>query len=733
MHLVEVHSGSNKVTVLLNNEFGGLFNPEAGLSLPTGQRPIAAVTGLFNSDPYRDIVVLTADSGDLSVFLGDGLGGFVEQFTVGPTGQLVRLSAGNLPSGLTAHDINGDGRLDLLIGNEYGDVLSLLGNGDGTFQPYQRAGGQITLAVADLNGDGHNDFVFANESFDRVSVQYSTPGDSFQQDRSQGLLAPGAISTRDLNGDGRLDLVLANSGGNSIRVYLGLGNGQFGPALDFFVGTNPASFSIDDLNGDGRLDLAVTNQGSNDVSILLGQGQGDQWTLTPGPRLKVGTGPVAITVADVNASGFLDLIVSNSQSRTITVLSGVGNGFFDDRNPHTLFLPTTPGQVHTGYFDGQPGLDLVVLTPGTGSLTFYSGFQNSSTIFSSGFNAVSALSRDFNNDGYADLLVGHQDNGMVSLMMGTNEGLRAFISQSHPQLAHLTDMALGNWGNGALEVFAVGEGGESVVRMEFFLDLSPILVGLNPSTEDGPSTAEVQFASLPDSGLGIVATLLIGVVPSDVEGSKLDALEDSEGQIIAVGYLEQKSTSGVGDEEEDEDEDAEDSDSEKTSLNNFIIGTPDPSLSPDRQQTNEAVDSGEDGLLTAWIRRAGEQAGDWLDWGWGSILKTVSWTLSLQPESTAGTVDEAGNPEEALSSSLADSANGTTAVVEPSQADQKSLVHSEDRKSLLGASLIAGLLLQGRRKKTREEDKRTSSLQVRPCKGDPETEGEKSSERKLRP
>src|SRR5262249_38068602 len=130
---------------------------------------------------------------------------------------------------------------------------------------------------------------------------------------------PGAVSTADLNGDHIHDLLVANSGSNDVLVYLGTGGGAFGPAHTFFAGTSPASITVADLNGDHRPDLIVANEGSNDVTLLLGQGQGASWTLTAGPRLKAGTGPVSTTVADISGpqrvpDGIPDLVVTNSQS-----------------------------------------------------------------------------------------------------------------------------------------------------------------------------------------------------------------------------------------------------------------------------------------------------------------------------------------------------------------------------------------------------------------------------------
>src|SRR5207244_11863560 len=121
--------------------------------------------------------------------------------------------------GLSTRDVKRYGHLELVVGNDFGDLLILPGVGDGAFQPYQRASRHIALAVADLNGDGRDDFVFGNEALDRVSVQYSQADQSFALGRGDGLLAPGAVSTADLNRDGLADLVAANSGANKDLAY----------------------------------------------------------------------------------------------------------------------------------------------------------------------------------------------------------------------------------------------------------------------------------------------------------------------------------------------------------------------------------------------------------------------------------------------------------------------------------------------------------------------------------
>ena len=170
-------------------------------------------------------------------------------------------------------------------------------------------------------------------------------------DQATGLLAPGAVKLADLNGDGIPDLIVANSGSNNVLVYPGLGNGQFGPALNgghgFFAGTNPTGITVANLNG--QPDLIVANSGSNDVSILLGQGTGSSFTLIPGPRIKTDAGPVAVAVGNILGTGQQDLAVANQQANNVQVFPGVGGGFFgqnaDDLRRRPGARRALPGQL----------------------------------------------------------------------------------------------------------------------------------------------------------------------------------------------------------------------------------------------------------------------------------------------------------------------------------------------------------------------------------------------------
>jgi hypothetical protein len=495
--LVAVNSGANSFSVLTSDGEGGFLNPTADQTYLTGLRPTVGVAGRFTAGPNLDVAVLDEGSDDIAIFLGDGHGGFTRAATV---------NAGNLPTGLAVADVNRDGNLDLLVGNGFGDVLTLLGNGDGTFLPYRRAGRNVALAVADLTGKGQPDFVFADEALDRVSVSYGGAPSAVFQDRHDGLLAPSAVRLADLNGDGIPDLVVANGGANNVLVYPGLPGGNFGSEINggkgFFVGTNPVSVTVQDLNGDGLPDLVVANEGSNDVSLLLGERlPGGSWTLTPGPRLDAhGTGPDSTAVRFVpNPGGGPDLpqiLVANGGSNEVVQVPGVGKGFFDDRAGSVRVFPTgsDPTQVLVGRFHDPNVDDLVVIDAGSNDLTFFAGFGPGQRIATGGDRPVAAAAGDFNHDGLSDLVVAHNGDGVLALLLGEPDGPALDDTFTRAGLVHPTALELSPLAGDAPTFYVTEEGEEQATPFVLSLFGIPVPGGpAVPSSVPAPANPELTL------------------------------------------------------------------------------------------------------------------------------------------------------------------------------------------------------------------------------------------------
>ena len=279
-------------------------------------------------------------------------------------------SGGSYAYSVAVADVNGDGIPDLLVadcgpgsicgGGINGVIGVLLGNGDGTFKPVVTydAGGYQTYSVvaADVNGDGKLDLIVANSYFSNtIGVLLGNGDGTFQPVVTYGSGGgyPWSVAVADMNGDGKPDIVVANSSScygctdsGLVGVLLNNGNGTFQPAVTYnsggFNDLSPVSLAVADLNGDGIPDVAVTNacgrttdcSGIGSVAILLGNGRGGfQSEITYGTA---GQLPSSVAIADLNGDGKPDLVITNSNCGTtggcgrgaIAVLLGKGNGAF---------------------------------------------------------------------------------------------------------------------------------------------------------------------------------------------------------------------------------------------------------------------------------------------------------------------------------------------------------------------------------------------------------------------
>ena len=122
-------------------------------------------------------------------------------------------------------DFNGDGILDIGYIVVGGNPVILFGNGDGTFRPgppnsgfsdglcTSRNGGESTctsIAVGDLNGDGKLDLVLGNNPTS-IQVAYGNGDGTFQPGPLIGIGAvPNALAVADVNGDGLPDIIVSS-------------------------------------------------------------------------------------------------------------------------------------------------------------------------------------------------------------------------------------------------------------------------------------------------------------------------------------------------------------------------------------------------------------------------------------------------------------------------------------------------------------------------------------------
>jgi hypothetical protein len=329
----------------------------------------AVAVGDLNGDGMPDMVVANSitPNGTVSVFLNDGHGGF---------GAATQYAAGNNPKAIVLGDFNGDGKLDIAVGDKvvpWGTVAVLFGDGHGSFSAptFTLVGPVVSLAAGDFNGDGHLDLVAIDQYAGySAAVELLNNGQGgFQQPRGFYTdLMGSSVAAADFNGDGKLDLAIANSvlPNGYVTVLDGDGQGGFTKVGQFASGINSKCVAVGDLNGDGRPDLVVADTAltTGGVGVLLNNGQGG---FLPVSVYGAGTNPWWVAVGDFNGDGNLDVVAANNVSPNggVSVLEGDGHGHLG--TPQSFATGNAPYAVAVGDFnhDGKP--DLVTANNITGT------------------------------------------------------------------------------------------------------------------------------------------------------------------------------------------------------------------------------------------------------------------------------------------------------------------------------------------------------------------------------
>lgn len=440
----EEDSSSYAIATVLGNG-DGTFQPAVltGLS----DEPAFLLAGEMNGDGKTELVTGTSEMCTVWTYQGNGTF----------SGQSFQWSESYYPYGAVLMDVNGDGKLDLVMQDFEEDashVVVMYGGGNGTLSfssniaidnwndapTFAYLNGQ-TKGMPDLVGIDDNNglmevFLWNGEGYTgHVDVPLAT-----------GSTIWGQIAIGDVNGDGMPDILISGSGDDDlfgpeygynygcIAVFLNQGKGVFLPGLTEWAGFYTRGMTLADINGDGKAEVLTTNEDGADLTVLIADSDG--WFSAPEVGYAIGGYPQGNpAVADFNGDGKLE-VMAHDRDMNLVYLPTLGNGvftaatnYYSRRSQSTNYWYGEGFSVATGDFNGDGHTDIVLGKYDSGNDMGVSVFLgNSDGSFQPGITYGDSESQafvavaDFNGDGKLDILATDNEYGNLLVYPGKGNG-----------------------------------------------------------------------------------------------------------------------------------------------------------------------------------------------------------------------------------------------------------------------------------------------------------------------
>ena len=354
----------------------GQFKPSAFSSvttIPTGLGPQSIFSMDLDGDGKPDLVIADGDSNIVTVYHNTSSAPGSVSFV--PQGSYV-MGSDDYPIGVTAGDLDGDGKPEIVVSNFYTPVILVFRNtstpGNISFAaPISLATGNYATAavIADLNGDGKPEIMVACGGSDYLATytNKSTVGNLSFNSKATWTVptssAPFKVEVADIDGDGLPDMAAANGNTNLVSVFRNTssigGAVSFATHVDFATGNAPQGIAIGDLDGDGKPDLAVANNNDNTLSLLRNTSSPGTVSFGTQQVVNSGSGAYDLVISDLDGDGKPDLAVDDESGGAVSVHKNISTVGTIAVNPNVDYATgNVPFAITTADYDGDGRPDL---------------------------------------------------------------------------------------------------------------------------------------------------------------------------------------------------------------------------------------------------------------------------------------------------------------------------------------------------------------------------------------
>jgi hypothetical protein len=192
---------------------------------------------------------------------------------------------------------------------------------------------------------------------------------------------------------------------------------------DYNSSTGTRGIVAVDMDRDGRLDLVTSNSDPDTVTVLHNEGSAGGFRVVQ--ELQLFGGGFGIAAADLNREDIPDVVIANADGNDIAVLRGRADGTLD--LPQFISAVGYPRDVTIGDINGDGWLDIVYSAFYTNEIVVllangFGGFDSRYRATPVGVRPQGVAAGDFNRDGLMDVVVANTGANLLMLMLGDGTG-----------------------------------------------------------------------------------------------------------------------------------------------------------------------------------------------------------------------------------------------------------------------------------------------------------------------